>query len=153
MNTANLAQRTNFIASSDKFENIPFYLTNVNIPGINFSLSEVGGGRQSASLTMAGDTITYNTLNFDLLIDEDFEIYKEVYSIIKKHISVETSTFGDFYFDFFIQINNSKGNPVMKIDYFNCRIESLGDIELSTQDESTESIMSMSLKFDYFTIN
>lgn len=47
MNKRNYYQKTNWLGGSDKFEELPFYLTNVNIPGINFNLPEVGGDRKS----------------------------------------------------------------------------------------------------------
>lgn len=151
MNYNNLAQKTNFTAGSDKFENLPFYLTNVNIPGINFSYPEVGG-RGSAKLNLTGDTITYNPLSFEMLIDEDFNIYNEFMGAIKDNISVESSSFADNTFTFWVEINNNKGNKIMKFEFYNCRIESLGDIMLDTQDDITEHTLSVEIKYDYFSI-
>ena len=151
MNYNNLAQKTNWIAGSSEFKNIPFFLTNLNIPGVVLNHPEIGG-RDSARIKLAGDTAIYNSLTFDMLIDEDFVIYQEVMSIIKKNVGVETGTFGNFYFDFFIEISNSKGNKVLKLDFSNCRIENISDIDLSSQDSSTEYTMSMEIVYDYYEI-
>lgn len=148
-NYNNFAQRTNWIAGSDKFEKVPMYLTTVNIPGITFSHPEVGG-RNSAKIHLSGDTISYNTLTFDMIVDEDLEIYRELMKVVNKNINVEEGTFRDFYFDFWIELNNNKGNHIMKLEFFNCRLESIADIILDSQDESTEFLLSVELSFDYY---
>jgi hypothetical protein len=35
---------------------------------------------------------------------------------------------------------------------YNCRIENIGDISLSTQEDVTEHLMSLEFKFDYYEI-
>jgi hypothetical protein len=108
-NNNNLAQKTNFTAGSNDLELLPFYLTSLNIPGINLSHPEVGG-RSGAKINLTGDTITFNTLALEVLIDEDFEVYHELMSKITSNINVEAGSFASIEFDFWIQINNSKGN-------------------------------------------
>ena len=151
MNYNNLYQNTNFIAGSNAFNNIPFFLTTVNIPGLSLS-HPIAGGRSGTQIFASSDTITYNGLSFELLIDEDFVIYQEIMDIINKNISVDKGTFADFIFDFYIELNNSKGNKVMKIDFSNCRIASISDIILDTTDDGTEYSMSMELEYDSFEI-
>ena len=150
MNYNNLAQLTNFIGGSSAFENVPFYITSLNIPGLNLSHSPTGG-RGGTSIVIPGNTVEYSPLSITMLIDEDFEIYRELMSIIRKNINVENSTYQDFYFDFFIQINNNKGNRLMKMDLRNCRLESISDIELNTQDDATEYSLNITLLYDYYT--
>lgn len=152
MNYSNLAQRTNFIAGSDKFDNLPFFLTNVNIPGINLSHPEIGG-RDGVQMLLSGDTVKYSALSIEMLIDEDFLIYQELMEIINTNINIEDGTFTDFYFDFFIEINNSRGNKVLKIDFSNCRIESIGDISLDTQEEATEYTLTLEMVYDSYAID
>ena len=64
MNYNNLAQKTNWTAGTDKFPLVPFYLTNISIPGMNFSVPETGS-RFGARINLASDTITYNSLSFE----------------------------------------------------------------------------------------
>lgn len=151
MNYNNLAQSTNFIAGSDKFENIPFFLTMVNIPGMSIQHSQIGG-RGGAQINVQGNTMTFNPLSIEMLIDEDFKIYKEVMSIIRKNVNLDNGTFDDFYFDFFIEVNNNKGNKVLKLEFRNCRIESISDVLLNTQDDGTEYTMTIDLVYDYYEI-
>lgn len=152
MNYNNFAQRTNFIAGSNQFDNVPFFLTNLNIPGIVLSHPEAGG-RSSTRMNLSSDTVFFNSLTFDMLIDEDFLIYQELMGIIRKNIDINNGTFKDFCFDFFIELNNNKGNKVLKLYFTNCRIASIGDVQLSTQDDGTEYSLSMEMVYDYYEID
>lgn len=149
MNYNNLAQRTNWTAGSDQFKEIPFFLTVVNVPGITFSNPTIGG-RNSARINLAADTVTFNPLTFDMLVDEDLVIYREIMAIIRKNIKVPDGTFEDFCFDFWIELNNNKGHNIMKLEFFNCRLTSISDIILDAQDESTEYLVSVEMSYDYF---
>lgn len=152
MNINNLAQRTNFTAGSNAFQDVPFFLTALNIPGFNLSHVQVGG-RNSTKMFTSADTVTWNPLSFDMLIDEDFIIYTELMNTIRKNINVDTGDFSNFSFDFWIELNNNKGNKVLKIEFKNCRIESIGDIQLDTQDDATENVLNVSMLYDFYNID
>jgi hypothetical protein len=151
MNYNNLAQKTNYIAGSDKLDLTPFYLTTVNIPGISFSHPEMGG-RYGSRLNVTGDTLTYNALSFEMLVDEDFNVYHEFMDKVFDNVNPESGTFAAQEFDFWIEVNNNKGNKLFKIEFYNCRIDSLGDILLDSQDDITEHLMSIDIKYDYYKI-
>lgn len=151
MNHNNLSHRSNFIAGSEAFKDVPFMLTTLNIPGISLGHSQVGG-RGSSKMFMSADVITWNALSFDMLIDEDFKVYTEVMDIVRKNLNVESGNFANFVFDFWIEINNNKGNKVLKLEFTNCRIESIGDISLDVQDDTTEHTLNISMVYDYYTI-
>lgn len=151
MNYHNLAQKTNWTAGSDKFPLLPFYLTNVSIPGMSFSIPE-SGARYGSRINLASDTVTYNSLSFDFLIDEDFEIYKTFYMYLLESINPEHGTFADKSFNLWLELNNSKSNKIMKFEFYNCRIESISDIELDTTSDETEIVMNLGIKFDYFKL-
>lgn len=151
MNYNNLAQKTNYIAGSDQFKNIPFFITTVNVPGLNMNHPSVST-RNSHRMNLSADTYEWGMLNFEMLIDEDFEIYKELNALLESNIDRNKGTFEDFTFDFWIELANSKGNKVMKLEYTNCRIMSVGDIILDSQDDATEHTLSVEIVFDYFEI-
>ena len=151
MNIHNFAQRTNWTAGSDRFPLIPFYLTTVNIPGMSFSLPETGS-RYGAKLNLSSDTVSYNSLNFNFLIDEDFEIYKKFNEYLTECVDVEGLKFNNIPFMFWVELNDNKSHKILKFEFYNCRIENIGDIELDTTNPETEITMDLSLKFDYFKI-
>lgn len=150
MNHNNLAQKTNYIAGSDKLALAPFYLTSVNLPGLSFNHIIAGG--KAGKFTVTGDTLTYNTLSFEMLIDEDFKIYHEFMDKVTANINPEKGTFAGQTFDFWIQINNNKGNKLFKVEFYGCCISSIGDIELDSQDDITEHNMGIEISYDYFKI-
>ena len=43
-----------------------------------------------------------------MLIDENLLIYDEIYNLIKSNTNPDNNTFGDFMFDFFIEMNDNK---------------------------------------------
>jgi hypothetical protein len=151
MNYNNLAQKTNFIAGSDQFKNLPFFITNINIPGLNINHTDIGG-RHSTPLKITGNTIEYNSLSFEMLIDEDFQIYQELIAVLNKNVSVNTGNFADFTFDFFVELSNSKGNKILKLNFTDCRISSIGDISLDVQDDGTEYTLSVELEYTKYEI-
>lgn len=150
-NLNNLHQKSNYTAGSDHFKDIPFYLTEVNIPGFTLNHIEVGG-RAGTKIFKSADTVNWGELSFTMLIDEDFVIFKEVMGIINDNINYETGSFGDFNFDFWLEIQNNKGNTVMKLEFYNCRVSNIGDIILDTQSTETEHQLNIGLVFDYYKI-
>lgn len=151
MNYHNLAQKTNFIAGSNKLDLVPFYLTSLNIPGISLGHPELGG-RPGARLNVTADTITYNSLSLEVLVDEDFKVYHEFMDKVLANVNPEEGTFNNIDFDFWIEVSNSKGNKIFKLELFNCRLETIGDIQLDSQDDTTEYTMPVDIKYDYFKI-
>lgn len=152
MNYNNLSQKTNYTAGSGSLDLASIYLTTVNIPGINFGHPEIGG-RSGGRLNVTGDTIVYNTLSFEMLIDEDFKLYQEFMTKVFNNVNQTSGQFASQEFDFWIDINNNKGHKLFKIEFFNCRIESIGDIQLDTTDDITEHTLSVEIKYDYYTMD
>lgn len=150
-NRRNYAQKSNFMCGTDALDLLPFYVQTLNIPGMSFSLPEIGG-RYGTKLNMSSDSVTFGSLSLEVIVDEDYQIFKDIVKIITDHLNVESGTFADFSFDFWTSITDDMGKVIMKVEYFNCRIESLGDVSLDAMDETTESTFSMELKFDYYKI-
>jgi hypothetical protein len=151
-NYNNLAQKTNYTAGSDKLDLAHLYLTSVNIPGVNLAHPEVSG-RSGARLVLPGDALTFNSLSFELLVDEDFQIYHEFMGKVFENINPISGEFANVEFDFWVQINNSKGNKLFKMEFHSCRVESVSDIQLDTTDDMTEFTLPIEIKYDYFSID
>jgi len=149
INTRNYSQKTNYMCGTESMDLLPFYVTTLNIPGINTNVQEISG-RSGAPVQMTPGNMTFNSLSLEVLLDEDYKIYRDIIKNIK--IDVETGTFESAYFDFWTSFTNDMGKVVMKIEYYNCLIESIGDLSLATNDDTTEQTFDLSLKFDYFKI-
>lgn len=150
MNYNNLAEKTNFIAGSSAFEHIPFFLSSVNLPEISIDHPEISGGRFSHSIKLPGDTIKYGIVSFEMLIDEELLIYDELYKLVQKNTNPETNTFGDFTFDFFIEVNDNKGHSVLTFHFDNCRISNISGLLLDSSDDSTYHKLNIDLSYDRF---
>jgi len=147
----NYSEKSNYMCGSSELDLLPFYVQSLNIPGITFTLPEIGG-RFGTKINLSSDNVQYNSLSLQIILDEDYQIYKDITKIIFNHLDVEKGSFAEFSFDFWVQVTDSLGRSVMKIEYYNCKIESLGDLELDSMDDSTESSFSLDLQFDYYKI-
>ena len=152
MNDNNLAQHINFIVGSDELDLSPQYLQTVNLPGISFSHIETGT-TYNAKLHLQADTATFNNLDLNILLREDFSNYRELIDKAFSLYDPETGTFRQKDFNLFIINNNLKGNFLFKVDYYGCKIESIGDIDLSSNDDSIPVTINCSIVYDYYKID
>lgn len=150
MNTVNLSQRTNIQAGSPDLDLSTLMIQHISIPGISFSHPEIGG-RNGTRLTLNADTMTFNELSFDVIVDEDLLVYNELMGIITSQLDIETGVYTQKTFEFWVTVTDSFGNEAMRWDFHNCKIESLGDLDYDYSDESTEYLLNLTLKYDYFT--
>jgi len=149
LNIRNYSQRTNFKCGSESLKLLPFFVTTINIPGITTDIQTIGG-RGGAAANFSPANLTFNNLSIEVLVDEDYKIFEEIISSV--HINVENDSFENKYFDFWMELNNDMGKKVMKIEFYNCLIDSIGDLSLATNDDSTENTFSVEIKFDYYKI-
>lgn len=152
MNKRNYAQSSNYMCGTDALDILPFYVQTLNIPGVTFGLPEVGG-RTGVMMNLASDTVQYSPLSLELILDEDYQVFKDIQKIVSNSIDVETGTFNDIYYDFWTAVTDDMGKVVMKVEYYNCRIESVGDLSLDATNEVTELTLSLELKYDYYKIS
>ncbi len=151
MNTNNISQHVNAICGSPDLELLPFYLQSFNLPGISFSLPE-HSSRSGTKALFGSDTLTYNQLDFTILIDENYKVYFEFTDKIFKAVNIEKNTFdNNVTFDFFIIMTNNKGKPLFRYDFHNCRIESIGDVSIDFNDDTVVNTFNVSVKYEYYT--
>ena len=152
MNDNNLAQHINFILGSDELDLNPMYLQTTNLPGVSFSHPETGT-TYNAKVHVQADTMTFNNLNLTVLLKEDFSNYRELMEKAFDLYNPETGQFKQKDFNLYIINNNLKGNFLFKVDYYGCKIESIDDIDLSTNDDSIPVTFSFSVVYDYYIID
>jgi len=83
MNIRNYAQKTNFKCGVSNSDILPFYVTTLNIPGIQTNISEMSG-RFGAPVNITPDSLTYNPLSLEVLLDEDYKIYIDILNNVSK---------------------------------------------------------------------
>ena len=146
-NNNNLAQTTNFICGSGDLDLTHIYCTSVTLPGLNLNNPFVSTG-SGTPINLNGDNILFNAVQLSLLIDEDYDIYFEFITKIQESINQVSGSFAVQEFDFFIEINNSKGENIFKVNLVNAKIQSIGDVILDTSSEETEMALPIELVFD-----
>ena len=149
INSRNYSQPTNYQCGSETLNLVPFYATEITLPGVTTTIQEISG-RQGALVNMSPATMTYNPLSITVVLDEDYKVWQDIMSNI--NINVQDGTFENKYFDFWITVNDDMGNTVMKIEYHSCTIESVGDLSLSSKDDMTEQTFTIDIKYDWFEI-
>jgi len=149
INTRNYSQKTNYQCGSSEMNLLPFYATEVSLPGISTNVIETSG-RAGAAINMSPADMVYNPLSVTVLLDEDYKVWQDIMNSI--HIDVKNGTFKNQYFDFWIEVFNDMGKSVMKVEYHSCTIESISDLELSTSDDTTEQTFTIDIKYDWFEI-
>jgi len=149
INTRNYSQKTNYQCGASEMNLLPFYATEVSLPGVSTNVIETSG-RAGAAINMSPTDMIFNPLSVTVLLDEDYKVWQDIMNSI--HIDVETGTFENKYFNFWIEVFNDMGKSVMKIEYYSCTIESISDLELTTNDDTTEQTFTLDIKYDWFKI-
>lgn len=150
-NNNNFATPTNFICGSSKLNLVQVYCQSINIPGISLNHAYLGTGFGTPT-NVSGDNIIYNPLSITLAVDENFESYFEFMTKLNQNVHPNSGSFADIEFDFFISVNNTKGNEIFKIDFSECRVSSISDIMLNTTEDETMLTVQIDLLYDYYTI-
>ena len=146
----NYAQKTNFIAGCPQIPGMEFYLHDVSLPGITLDLQEA----KTFALTkyVAATSHSYGSLNFSVLIDEDFVIYDEFFNQIVNAKALINGTYAQIEFDFFVQVYNNKGKLLFTEFFKDCMLESIGDVSLTSTDNTVTNTFDVNFKFDWLEI-
>lgn len=147
----NLAQSSNYEFGCPDLDFSTKYLIQSNIPGLQISHFETGS-RRGAKLHIGGDTVAYNDLALTFLMDEKFELFFEFYDKFMKNFNPEDGTFDIKDFNCYVQINDNQGEPLFKLDFFNCRLNSYDDIALDSQNDQEFFTFSVGVTYDYYLI-
>ena len=130
---------------------VTYNVQRVNLPGISFSNIELA--KTAQRFLKQGDTPTYNTLSVDIILDENLEIWKEIVSTFQK-MTIEGD--GDMYlteFSSFLHIFDEKDKSILKLDFIDCVLQSIGDIEFDTTSDDEELTLTLTIDYAFFTFN
>lgn len=151
LNYNNLAQTTNFRCGSNTLNLSGVFVQTASVPGISFSHPRIGA-RSGANAKVQADSIEFNPLNIQMLIDDDFEVLKEITGFISKIINPESGSFALVPMDFWVESYDLKGNFLFKVEFKNAYIDSLDEVQLSTMDDNPINTLSMTISYDYYEI-
>jgi len=149
----NFLQPTGFrvIISKDKNPHLSFISQSVTHPSMELESTEVGRPRIS-SVPFIGDAIQFGTVTFDVLLDEEMNVYSEIYNWMEQIVETKhklNSTLSD-YCDIRVKVLTSSNNSNREIQYVNAFPVSLGDVQFAATNQDTFITAPMTFRFDYF---
>lgn len=141
------------IISKQNYPYLSFMAQQIQHPSLEINAAEVPF-RRMQSVPFIGDAITNNQLTVDAIIDENMQVYTEVYTWMQRHIETphqlnEGSGLAD-YNDIRVEVLSSSNNTVKTIKYNNAFPVSLGDIQLASTSEDAFITFPITFRFDYF---
>lgn len=161
----NLFQPTGFKVVIDRqnYGNLEFFVQSFNHPGASCPAIETPYKR-IAGIPMPGDKMEYGELSMEVLLDEDFSSYMEVYNWMLRHVQTEQvskrgglgvrpSSDQPTYADISLIALTSHNNANKTFKYIDCLPVAIGDIRFEAQNQSVEYVtFPASFRFSYFEI-
>lgn len=161
----NLFQPTGFRVIIDRknYANLEFFVQSVNHPGAANPAIETSYKRIQ-SVPQPGGQMEYGELTMDVLLDEDFNSYTEMYNWMLRLVQTEQITKRDnfagqtseqpTYADIVVTALTSHNNSNKTITYVDCIPVAVGDIQFQAQNQSVEYVtFPASFRFSYFKID
>ena len=160
----NFFQPTGFRVAIDRqnYANFQFFVQSITHPSLSNPAVEVAYQRVQG-VPMPGNSFQYGELQMDVLIDEDFRTYLEIYNWMVIHInesqmknrdnwhggSNEQTTAADISVTALTNLNNK--NRIFK--YRDCLPTSIGDIRFEAQNAGVDFYtFPATFRFTYFEI-
>lgn len=146
----NFADASRYLVGSDTLKLTPFYLKDFQIPGVSLSHPELSN-RSGTKLHVSADSITFDNLDLNVIIDSEFLTYFELLDWITNTVNVPLGRFSnETDFNLWVRVMDDKYNLRFRLDFHNCRINSLGGINLSPDTEVGFTVP-VNISYDYFT--
>ena len=162
----NLFQPTGFRVILDRknYNNLAFFVQRINHPGAQNSAAETPFSRVGG-VPFPGNTMTYGELAMDVLLDEDFEAYQEMYNWMLRLVNEKQVAPRDTYArgseekiptyaDIHVTALTNSNNKNKMFKYIDCVPVSVGDIAFEATNSGVDFItFPVSFRFSYFTID
>lgn len=105
-------------------------------------------------IPVPGDHIEFEPLNAQLIIDEDFTIYKTLADwITRNYTQVDETNFEDKMVDIQMHIRSGQGNKTITITYHNAFPTNIGSLNFMATDQGDDYLtFDVSFEFSHFTI-
>lgn len=147
--SVNLADVSQFLVGSDTLKLTPFYIKNFTIPSIAFAHPSLMT-RSGVALHTGADSIDFNDLSLDVMLDSGFSTYFELLDLAFSEVDWENDSYACPTFDLWVQVLNPDKELLFRVDFKNCRISSLGEIALDPSAELGASL-NVGVVYDYWT--
>lgn len=146
--STNFADVSRFMVGSDTLKLTPFFIRTFNIPGIQLSHPSLAT-RSGVKLRLGADSMDFDTLELEVLLNADFSTYFELLDLVTMEIDFEHDSFAMITFDLWVAVQNASGQELFRIDFRNCRINSLGALNLDPEAELGATVP-VSISYDFY---
>lgn len=152
MNIKNFTHQSNIFFGSTLFgRDFTAFVQRLNLPGISFSNIELS--KTATKFYIQGDTPNYENLTIDLIVDEEFIVWREIMNHFQLMTKVGNGDQTPMVFSSFLHIFNEKDKSILRIDFTDCVLESISSLEFDTTSDDQELTISLSINYAYFTFN
>jgi len=151
-NMRSFSHNSNFFFQTNLFneEETSYAIQEVNLPGVSFS--HIQTSARSVMGNIQGDTLTFNDLTLNLIIDEDLVVWKEIMNKILEMRNPENELGKQIEKYSYLEIHDDNSNKILKLEFINCMIESIDDLAYNTTSEDEVITCSITIKYDYFVV-
>lgn len=126
-----------------------YYLQKFQLPTINLNGQDIQ--HSSGTLTLNGEVQKFGDLNISVLIDENLKIYKNIINSFNSTNKVGTSYSAINEANSWIQIYDNNNNYIMKVEFYNSKIDGIGTLEWSSTENNVLTL-EITIKLDYMKI-
>lgn len=144
MNNRNLAKETEIVAITNVFnpEAVEYNIYATNLPGYNSSAPQTGS-RFGHPIYNEPDSLDYNPLSLEFVIDENFEVWKEIVKVGRQYLNDGLKEKNIILF-----IKDTHGKTLIKVVYTDCVPISVSDLDYS-MDTDDELPLKVTVDFQY----
>ena len=146
--STNFADISQFRVGSNTLKITPFFIKSLNIPGISMVHPQLPT-KSGVKLNVGADTIEFEALDLEVLLDNNFDTYFELLELVFKVVDFDYDTFAMPTFDLWIQVLNAKKEELFKFEFSNCRITSISALSLDPEAELGATV-SINVVYDFY---
>jgi len=137
---------TNIRFGSNQMPSLWWNATTVEIPSISLDISKMNS-RPGAMSGIGADTCAYSDLGVDLVIDKEWNTYREIYNFFLEGLNVENAKFSTAkVFDLWIEFVDGKGDVVQRFDFHQCRLQEFSGV-VATPNDAEDTLQTLTLSF------
>lgn len=140
------------IVLNSAHQNIEFFSTEINIPGI--TVGSIEKSFQGMKRIIPGDSLLYNGVTATVLVDEELKILDEILNTFNFTHNPESNIIrvNPVLFDMFVYITTNKNNPQFKFWFRDAWIETFSDLPfMSTTTDENPLTTTVGFRYNYYT--
>lgn len=153
MNINNHTQTSNYKILLPFLRDTYIYAQSISLSGLTLTPLEAFAGSGKKAL-VGGDSIEYDPVVISFVLDEKYQLWRDLIKLISSHVDPSDGTLGDWFshdLTASIEVTDNLGKPIFRYNMTGVRIENMSSIDLSSQTDE-EVVLTLSLKFDNFEL-